>query len=844
MTNHTFSLAWRLFRHETKRGELTIILLAIILSVASVLSLSLFSERLKSALTEKSAEFIAADRVLNSNIPVDLTWIEKAQEMGLNTAHQTYARSMVFANEQMDLVDLRAAGEGYPLKGTVKVADAPFAQGQAIHTLPTSGEAWVESQLFQTLSIELGANIEVGDRVFRITKVLTEVPDAGFSVFGGDPKILISKADLAATNVEGPGSRISYSYFFSGDSGDLDDYYQWLEPQLDREIHNWNSIEDDESGIGRAVGKAGQYFLLASLLAIVLAAVSIAVAAQRYSMRHYDPVAIMKTLGAPKKMVQQIYLLQILFITALGITIGVILGFIIQQLVVAAIAEKVDVSMDVWHWRPLFIAVFTGTVCAVLFSLYPLLKLFSVSPLRVLRRDLGATLSSRLIQFVASGGAVFLLMWAYSQNLKISAILFVSGIVLVVSLFAVTHGLIWVGRKLGQGKMGAWQLAWARIHRRSMDNSVQLISFAVTIMLLLIVLVMRNDMVQQWQNQLPQGTPNYFLVNISQAQQPDLQQHFADNQVDVKKFHPVVRGRFVAVNDEKVRTAISKEDPDAQQNSRDGLGREANLTWSSTLQKGSEVVAGKWFGVSNNKDTAAQRPYEVSIEKGIAQRMQLSLGDKLTFNIGSEIVDVNVTSIRDVNWQSMQPNFFFVIEPRALQSYIPTYISSFNLPTARKAEITQLMQPFASVTLIDVDARIQQLRNIVSQVSMAVEFILILVLAAGALVLIAQVQASMDERQQELAILRTLGAKGSLIRASVVFEFVIIGLVAGAMAAAANELSLYMLQTQIFQMPARLHLEYWIIAPLAGALVVGVLGALGCWRLLSLNTSHLLRQMV
>ncbi|WP_299072014.1 FtsX-like permease family protein [uncultured Paraglaciecola sp.] len=844
MTNHTLSLAWRLFRHETKRGELTIILLAIILSVASVLSLSLFSERLKSALTEKSAEFIAADRVLNSNNVVDQAWIEKAQAMGLNTAHQTYARSMVFANEQMDLVDLRAADVGYPLKGKVKVANKPFVQGVAINYLPSSGEAWIESQLFQTLAIKVGDSIEVGDKIFKVSKVLAEVPDAGFSVFGGDPKVLISKADLAATKVEGPGSRVDYSYFFTGSSSDLDDYYTWLEPLLDREIHDWNSIEDDESGIGQAVGRAGQYFLLASLLAIVLAAVSIAVAAQRYSMRHYDPVAIMKTLGAPKKMVQQIYLLQILFITALGIGIGVILGFIIQHIVVAAIAGQVDVSMDEWHWRPLFIAIFTGTVCAVLFSLYPLMKLFSVSPLRVLRRDLGANLSSRVIQFVASGGAVFLLMWAYSQNLKISAILFISGIILVLSLLGVTFGLIWVGRKLGQGKMGPWQLAWARIHRRAMDNSVQLISFAVTIMLLLVVLVMRNDMVTQWQNQLPEGTPNYFLVNISQAQQPELQQHFAVNQVDIAHFYPVVRGRFVAVNDEKVRTAISKEDPEEQTTGRSGLGREANLTWNDSLQNGNEVIEGQWFGTQNSKDTATQRPYEVSIEKGIGLRMQLKLGDTLTFNIGSEIVDVKVTSIREVNWQSMQPNFFFVLEPRALQQVIPTYISSFNLPSERKADITQLMQPFANVTLFDVDARIKQLRSIVAQVSMAVEFILVLVLAAGALVLIAQVQASMDERQQELAILRTLGAKGSLIRASVVFEFIIIGVVAGAMAAAANEISLYMLQTQVFQMPASWHLEYWAVAPLAGALVVGILGALGCWRLLSLNTSHLLRQMV
>ncbi|MGJ8678705.1 ABC transporter permease [Paraglaciecola sp.] len=841
--NYTFSLAWRLFRHETKRGELTIILLAIILSVASVLSLSLFSERLQQALSDKSAEFIAADRVLYARKPVDEEWITHAQGMGLNTAHQVYARSMVFANEQMDLVDLRAADIGYPLKGKVKISQQAFSPGVVTEELPSSGEAWIESQLFQTLGISIGDKIEVGDKEFTVTQVLSEVPDAGFSVFGGDPKVLIPRADLAATNIEGPGSRIGYSYFYTGSKGDLDDYHDWLKPQLDREIHDWDSVEDESSAIGRSVGRAGQYFLLASLLAIVLAAVSIAVAAQRYSQRHYDPVAIMKTLGAPKGMVQKIYLLQILFITALGITIGAILGFVIQQLVVSAIADKVDVSIDVWHWRPLLIAIFTGTVCAVLFSLYPLLKLFSVSPLRVLRRDLGANLSSRVIQFVASGGAIFLLMWAYSQNLKVSAILFVSGIALVIGLLLVTYVLIWAGRKMGQGKMGAWQLAWARIHRRAMDNSVQLISFAVTIMLLLVVLVMRNDMVQQWQDQLPEGTPNYFLVNISQTQQPELAKHFSDNSVDIKKFYPIVRGRFAAINDEKVRTAVSKEDPDEKNQGRNGLGREANLTWSNELQNGSKIIAGDWFG-DNPLENDDPSEHQVSVEKGIAERIDIKLGDKLTFNIGSEIVNTRVTSLRDVNWQSMQPNFFFVIEPRALQHFTPTYISSFNLPTARKTEVTQLMQPFANVTLIDVDARINQLRNIVDQVSLAVEFILILVLAAGSLVLIAQVQASMDERQQELAILRTLGAKGRLIRASVVFEFVIIGVVAGIMAALANELSLYMLQTQIFQMQASLHWEYWGVAPVAGAIVVGLLGALGCWRLLSLNTSHLLRQMV
>ena len=838
-------LAWRLFKHEAKRGEISIILFAIILSVAAVLSVSLFSERLQGALTDRSAEFIAADRQLSARAPLDPEWISAAHTYNLATALQTSTRSMAFANDELALVDLRAVSEDYPLKGTIKLAPELFATGVATDHIPASGEAWMDSRLFQLLGVSLGDKIELGEAQFTITQVLSEIPDGGFSVFNADPMVLINLSDIAATKVTGPGSRVNYKVYFTGDDNDLDNYFDELSPQLDRQVHRWLSVQDDTSPIGESVARAEQFFLLASLLAIVLAAVAIGVAAQRYAQRHFDPVAIMKTLGASTATIRKVYLYQIVFIALLGIVIGAIVGFVLQQLVVSALADTVEVSLQVWYWRPLLTAIFTGSVCALLFCLYPLLGLFSILPSRVLRRDIASSFSARGGQYLTAGGAILLLMWVYSQNLKISLILFVSGLILVGLLLAATFGLIALGRVLGTGRMGAWQLAWARIKRRSLDNSVQLISFALTIMLLLVVLVMRNDIVQQWRDQLPTGTANYFLANVTEEQRPNLVQHFADNGIETDGLYPVSRGRFVKINDEILRNDITKEEEDTTNETRRGMGREANLTWDTTLQMGNEVIAGQWHGEwTPETSELGDGIYPVSIEERVGKRMRIGMGDQLTFNLGSEIVTVEVTSIRTVNWQTMQPNFFFVLHPMAMEAFRASYITSFYLPPERKPELTRLMAPFASVTMFDVDARINQVRSIIDQVSAAIEFILILVLVAGSLVLIAQVQASMDERQRELAILRTLGAKGRMIRASVIYEFLIIGSVAGFMAALANEVSLYLLQTQIFQMQSSLHIEYWVIAPLTGAVVVGLLGAASCWRLLSMNTQVLLRKML
>ncbi len=831
------SLAWRLFRHELSQGQLTVIFAAIALSVASVFSLGLFSDRLQSALEQKSAEFLAADRVLSSRNPPDAAWIAEAEIRNILTSQKLSVNSMVFAGDDMMLSDVRGVTSSYPLRGQVSVSQQPFVDGVAIQSTPKAGEAWVDSRLFQGLSLTLGESIEIGTREFTVSNIISELPDAGFNVFSSQPKVLIDYDELLTAGIVGPGSRQSYSLMFAASEATLSEYDDWIKPQLNRQQHRWRSISDDETDIGRTLERAKRFFLLASVLALILAALAIGVSAQRYAQKHYDPVAIMKTLGASSQTIKTLFVYQLLLLTLWGVLAGLLAGYLLQHGVGLLLASQFDITLDGWFWQPLIAAVVTGLLCVFGFSFYPLLQLFSVPPLRVLRRSLDSKVNKRIFHYLVACGGVFLMLWLFSGNLMMSGILLVAGGVLVTVLTLASMGLIHLGRWLAKDKISAWHLAWARISKRALENSVPLIGFSLTMMLLVIVITLRTDLVKQWQAQLPEGTANYFMINIGQHQVEPLRETFNNSDVIINQLYPMLRARVVAVNDEELHDNLTKESENSENTSgnRVRLGREANLTWKAEVQDGNAVVEGEWF------DAKPEQLNQVSIEKEFAQRQGIGLGDTITFNIASEQRTFEVTSVREVNWQTLRPNFFFVLRPEAMQDYPATYISSFYLPAERKSELATLFSSYTNITLFDVDARIKQVSNTIQQVSMAVEFILVLVLFAGSLVLIAQTQSTMAERRQELAILRTLGAQGKLLRNSVGWEFIVIGLIAGVIGVMVGEVSLWALTTFVFDMQSQWHWQYWLFAPLCGSVMVALLGVWTCRRILRIGTNDLLR---
>ncbi|MEW6982717.1 ABC transporter permease [Colwelliaceae bacterium 6471] len=826
----------RLLQHEFRRGELTIICLAIVLAVATVFSLSGFSQHIKSALINNSTSFIAADRVLRSSRPVATSILAQGRARDLQSAEQIEMSSMVFSGEKMQLVEIKAVSSTYPLRGELLIADKVDGPATPMHA-PANGKIWVEKKLLSALELAIGDSIDIGVKHFTIDGVVTQIPDASFSVFTSGPQVIVNILDIDKTELIQPGSRLTYKYLFAGEAAQLEAFDDWIKPQIN-ETQRWYDIQSRQSPLANALNRAEKYLALASMLGIVLAAVAVAVASRRYSHRHQPTVAVFKAMGAAQGHVKKLYLLHWSLLCVFSLVIGLLAGYGLLSVGLHNMQDYLPIQSDSrLSWYPFTVSVLTGVICAVAFAIAPLKALITTSPLAVIRgfSESIDVKSKYHLHLLLPLSALFALLLLFSRNVALSLSLLLGGILVSALLLLLGRVLMNAGKKVGSQAGKSWHLAMANLKRRANENSVQLVSFTIAIKLLLVILVMRNALIDEWQQQLPDNAPNRFLVNIAQQEVENVGQFIEQHNLTASGLYPVVRGRLASINEDVIAKSASKEETDGSDNGRQGVGRELNMTWRTELPANNVITQGQWWQQDSN---VAQ----VSVEQTLAKRLDIKLGDMLAFQIGSTEVVVSVTSIREVDWQSMQPNFYMVFNAQVLQDFPATYISSVFLPENKQGQFQQFLSQYPTISIIDVDAMINQLRTVIEQVSIAVEFILILVVLAGSLVLVAQVQASMEERERELAILRTLGAKGSLLRNSVLFEFISLGAIAGIMASLAMELGVYVLQSQVFNMSASLHPSYWLLGIFSGAAFVGVVGLVSCWRLLNMSSVTLIRR--
>ncbi len=858
-SNAWFKQSLRLLHHEFRRGELTIIFLAIVLAVGTVFSLTGFSEQIKQAIISNSANTIAADRVLGSSREIPTEYLDKSESLSIKVATKILLDSMVFSGDNMLLSELDIISEEYPLRGEFLVKMSLDQKVATSVGAPKPGTAYVEESILSRLDVKIGGTIEVGVFPLTIAGVIVDIPDRSYRMFVAGPAIFLNIKDIEKTELIKPGSRVYHQYLFAGERDDIEEFETWIKPQLN-ESQNWYSVKSAQNRLSKVLDSSEKFLSLASMLGIVLAAVAVAVASRRYGQRHQPMVAVFKALGASKSHVKKLYMLHWGLLSLISIIVGLVVGYLLMIAGVSAIESYLSLDESQLTFKPFITAVITGLLCSVAFAVHPITELISTKPLDVIRGFNQNVLPRfgwhQLIPLLA----LFALLMLFSRDLIMSSSLLLGGIVVSGVLLLLGRLIMGAGRSAGAKAGKAWHLALANLKRRANENSVQLVSFTIAIQLLLLITVMKSSIVDEWQSQFPKNTPNHYLLNIANEEVAPLQAFANELSIDNQGFYPIFRGRLSAINgektvsfddddddvdksdndkDESIKGSSteneSKQDDKEKPKERKGAGRELSLTWQAQLPMANEIIEGEWWEESDDSP-------QVSMESGVAERLEIKLGDKLTFTLGTDEFTVPVTSLREVNWKSRQLNFIMIFNEAAVSGIDTTSISAWMVPEENKNQVYRFLSQYPTVSIMDFGSIMKQLTEMIEQVSIAIELILVLVVLAGSLVLVAQVQASMEERERELAILRTLGAKGTLLRNSVLFEFIALGAVAGLMASIAMEIAVFFLQTQVFEMSASFHFSYWLVGIFAGAGFVGLMGMLSCWRLLKLSSVTLIRR--
>ena len=815
------ALALRMFRRNAKSGEARVLLAALFIAVMSVTTVAFFADRVESALNRQANELIAADAVVIADKPIAPRFREAAAALALTTAESTTFPSMIAGDadkgQGVNLAEIKAITERFPLRGKFKIADKRGGIGRETSTVPAAGTAWVPDVLLTRIRADVGDDIKVGAVRLKVTAVLTREPDSVLDYFGIAPRVLMNQQDLAATRLLQIGSRATYRLLVAGENTVVDTFRAQFKGNLQRG-ERLESVRDSRAEVRVALERAQRFLGLAALLSVVLASVAVALAARRFSQRQMDGAAMMRCLGASQADIFVLNLWQFLLLGVVACAAGTLAGFGAQSVLSGMLAGYVTVTLPLPTVVPAIQGVAIGIVLLLGFTLPPLLALRKVPTLRVLRRDLdpfdaGATLAY-LLGFATLAG---LIIWRAGE-FKLGAIA-LGGFVAALGVAALAGWLlIQVAARLRGATTGTWRYGIANMKRRSGGSLVQIMALGLGIMAMLMLTVVRNDMIARWQGTLKEDMPNRFVINIQRDQLSAVQAYFTSRKMEMPDLYPMVRGRLTAINDKPTGPA-SFQDERAKRTAE----REFNLSWATKLQADNKIVAGNFWGA----DETNKQDKQFSVEEGIAKTLGIKVGDSLTYDIAGSIFTAPVTSLRKVEWDSFKANFFVVASPGVLNDYPASYITSFHLGPGNESIVDGLIQQFPNLSVIDMTAIMNQVRTITNQVADAVSFVFLFALAAGLVVLYAAIATTQDERVYDAAIMRTLGANRRQMVVLQLAEFLAIGLLSGLIASAGALSLATVLSDKVLGVPYTINWWIPLIGILGGGVGIAVAGLIG-----------------
>jgi len=847
-------LSLNLLRRDWRAGEWRVLLLALVLAVGSLATVGLFADRVRLALQQEATSLIGADLRIVSARPLPPAYRAAAQAHGLRTVESRAFLSMVAHREQTLLSEIQAVGAGYPLRGRIEIDDGAGSTpsltlplhggGNVVEGAVSRGTVWVDGRLLRRLDVRVGDEIGIGKLRFTVAARIVRDIDRAVGFYSFAPRVLMNGDDLAATGLLQEGSRIVYRLMVAGEARQVEALRDELKPKL-ASGEKLEDVRDARPEIRTALERAEHFLGLAALTAAILAGAAMALAARRFVLRHLDTCAMLRCLGAQQGQVLRLFLYQFLLLGVVAVLLGCALGYVTQAVLVGFIESMRDTELPQPSMLPALKSAASGFALLLGFAFLPLLQLRKVSPLRVLRRELGAPQANAVLAY---GLAVLVLaglfLW-HSGSIKL-------GFTMLGGLFA---GLLCFG-------LLAWLLlhglahyslrfhaqlrhAFNNLARHGRDSALQVVALGLGGMALLLLTLVRGDLLQSWQGKLPPDTPNRFILNIQPDQQRALQDFFARQSMPQPQLLPMVRGRLVAIN-----TAPINGDSYADPRARDLVEREFNLSYAEKMPQWNELVAGQWWTDSPSKTTPPMPPLsggsrvaeELSVEEGIADRLGIRLGDELTYDVAGSRFTARVTNLRKVQWDSMRVNFFVISTPELLRGYPASYIASFYLPPDKLRTGDQLAREFPNLLVIDTGAMIEQVRGIMEQIAQTVSVIFLFTLLSGLAVLYAALLATQDERISEAAILRTLGADSRYLRRLHLSEFAALGLLSGLFSAAGAALLGWVLARFVLEIPYQASVIIWPIGGLGGMLVVMLAGWLGTRRLAVLPPLAILRE--
>jgi putative ABC transport system permease protein len=808
---------------DFRAGELRLLVVAVMLAVAALSAVGFFADRINGGLARDARQLLGGDAIVSSDQPAPAQFADKARALGLATATTAAFPSMGRAPDVKGgasrLVTVKAVSDAYPLRGKVTLGNAVGAATGA----PAPGSVWVDPALLDALKLQVGDALLLGDASLRIVATIVNEPDRGAGFLAFAPRVMLNQADLAATNLVQPASRITYRLAVAatrGGDAPVQQFVEWAEAQVKSANLRGLRIESLASGrpeMRQTLDRASKFLNLVALLAALLAAVAVGIASREFASRHLDDCAMLRVLGLPQRTIALQYLVEFSAVGLIASAAGVVLGFAVHYVFVLLLAGIVESALPAATLWPALFGVGVGFTLLMGFGLPPVLQLAQVPPLRVIRRDVGA-LKPASIAVLAAGAVGFAaLLLAVASDVKMGLIA-VGGFAAAVAVFAL---LSWVAvlvlrRAVPESRAPRWLvLATRQIAARPAFAVLQVSALSVGLLALILLVLLRTDLIDSWRQATPKGAPNRFVINVQPEQGEAFRQRLDAAGVKGYDWFPMIRGRLVAINGKPV---VPDDYP--EERAKRLLDREFNLSHDAAMPAHNKIVGGRW---------TANEPNAVSVEEGLAQTLGLKLGDALQFDIGGTPAAGRITSLRKVDWSSMRVNFF-VMFPTAAMADVPlSYIAAYRAPDqGATAFDNALAREFPNITNVDVSASIAQVQKVLDQVVRAVEFLFGFTLATGLVVLFAAVTATREARSREFAVMRALGASGTLLGQVQRAELLGVGALAGVLASLAAMAVGWALARYVFEFSW--NPSPWV--PLAGGAAGALLAlAAGWWGL-------------